>query len=534
MAGGRAWSRQLLLLAGCLVLAGCGGGGATSRAAPAVTATASSTTAPTTVTSTTVVPATTSTTAAAPQPLQWAPCTAAGLTAYQCAVLMVPIDPADPGRGSIGMAVDRRRATGERMGSLLVNPGGPGASGVAALPYYAGLLGKDLLARFDLVGFDPPGVGRSAGVTCLDDTALAAYLHLDPDPPDAAGLATLVAGARSFAAGCEARSGTVLPFVSTAVAAHDMDLLRASLGDAQLTYLGVSYGTFLGASYAEQYPTRIRAMVLDGALDPALDAVTLADQQSAALDGAFRRFAAACVAASQCEWKPQTPAAADLAALVQRARTAPLPAAGTDRRVGPAEVLYGTAAGLYSPSSWATLGQALHAADRGDGTGLLRLFDGYTGRNPDGTYTDSEEANAAVNCLDDPVPTAATIEGDVPAAEAMAPLFGATNLLSDLACAVWPVPPTRTPHAVVAPGAPPIVVVGSTGDPVTPYAWAVHLAGSLQQGVLLTRVGDGHSAYPYSACVDAEVDSYLLTLTPPPAGTRCSSGSATAPVAPGT
>jgi pimeloyl-ACP methyl ester carboxylesterase len=423
------------------------------------------------------------------------------------------------------MAVDRLRATGRRIGSLLVNPGGPGASGVDFLPEAVQLMPSSLKQSFDVVGFDPPGVGRTAPIRCLGPAGLSAYFHEDPDPPSAAGLQAAIAEDRVFAEGCEARSSAELPYVSTVDAAEDMDVLRRDLGDAKLTYLGFSYGTFLGATYAGLYPTRVRAMVLDGAIDPALSVVQGLDAQSAAIEGDLDAVFASCRQRPSCPWKPGPDPQAAYERLLDGVRSRPLAVPGTTRTVGPAELIYGTAAALYSTSTWADLEAALAQAEGGNGTGLLELFDAYTGRSPNGTYSNEFEANAAVNCLDAPAPSIAAIEADAPAARAAAPVFGVADLYSELGCAVWPVAATGVPGPIRAAGAPPIVVVGSTGDPATPYPEAQALASELRSGVLLTRVGEGHTGYPYSSCIRSYVDSYLTGLTPPPPGTRCPSTS---------
>jgi hypothetical protein len=166
---------------------------------------------------------------------------------------------------------------------------------------------------------------------------------------------------------------------------------------------------------------------------------------------------------------------------------------------------------------------ALAQATRGQGSELLELFDSYTGRQSNGTYANTIEAETAVNCLDDPVPSITALEAASRQVEPAAPVFGPLDVLSEISCSVWPVPASGRPHAITAPGTPPIVVVGSTGDPVTPYAWARHLAAQLSKGVLLTRVGEGHTGYGASSCVRAAVDRYLVDLEPPAAGTRCAS-----------
>lgn len=404
-----------------------------------------------------------------------------------------------------------------------MNPGGPGASGVDFLADAVKFLPATILDRFDVVGFDPPGVGRSAPIVCLDGPGLDRYFHADPAPPTAAGLDAVIGVDRTFAQGCDKHSGTELPYVSTVDAAMDMDVIRRDVGDAQLTYLGFSYGTFLGATYAGLYPTRIRAMVLDGAMDPSVPVLQSLDQQSAAFDGDLKSALAGCASQSSCPWNGGANPLQTFEQLLQRVRSHPLPARGTSRTVGPAELLYGTGAALYSTSTWSYLYQALGQASRGDGTDILRLFDSYTGRSPDGQYTNEFEANAAVNCLDSPAPSIQAIEAHAPASAAAAPVFGVPDLYSELGCAVWPVPATGHPGPIHAAGSPPIVVVGTTGDPATPYEEAQSLAAQLDRGVLLTRLGEGHTAYPYSSCIRNYVNAYLINLAVPPAGIRCPS-----------
>jgi pimeloyl-ACP methyl ester carboxylesterase len=435
---------------------------------------------------------------------------------------MVPRNPAQPNGPTIAMAIDRHAAMGSKIGSLLVNPGGPGVSGVDELPGFVSVMPGDLLAHFDVVAFDPPGVGRTAPITCLDDAATAAYFHLDPVPPTAAGFAAMVAADRAFAAGCEAHSASELPYVSTVDAARDLDVLRRALGDSKLSYLGFSYGTLLGATYAGLFPTHIRAMVLDGDLDPALPVVDMLIQQATGLESQLQQFIADCQAASRCPWRPASLAAFER--LVAQARAQPLSVPHSSRTVGPAEVLYGSAAALYSPSLWPQLAVALQQATDGNGAGLLQLFDQYTERSASGHYSNLFAANPAINCLDTPAPTLAQIQADAPAAQAAAPVFGIQNLYGEATCSIWPVHPTGRVGPIRAVGSPPILVVGSTGDPITPYTWSQSLARQLAGGVLLTRVGDGHTAYSASSCIRVRVDQYLIGLVVPPAGTRCSSG----------
>lgn len=456
-------------------------------------------------------------------PVDWTACRGgAGPSGYQCATIQVPRDPQDPAvGGTIGMAIDRHRATGTKVGSLLVNPGGPGGSGVDFLPQAVGFLGKDLLEHFDVVGFDPPGVDRTAPITCLSGPQLDAYFGADPDPTTPAALAAYETLDRQFAAGCERESGRELPYVSTVDAAMDMDVLRADLGDPKLTYLGFSYGTFLGATYAQLFPTRVRAMVLDGALDPSLPVVTSLDEQSAAFDADLADALDACTPASSCPWRYTGNPVSAFESLLAQVSAHPVTVSGSTQKVGAAALLYGAALTLYDTSYWSDLYQALAGLQSGNGSEILNLFDDYVGRNANGTYSNELEADVAVNCLDASAPSIATIEADLPQAEKEAPVFGAADLLSEIQCDYWPVPATGRVGPIHADGSPPIVVVGSTGDPATPYQDAVALAGQLQHGVLLTRVGDGHTGYPYSSCIRSHADDYLLDLVVPPAGIRC-------------
>jgi pimeloyl-ACP methyl ester carboxylesterase len=398
-------------------------------------------------------------------------------------------------------------------------------SAVDALPQLVDMLGPTVKSTFDVVAFDPPGVGHSTPITCLDNTALGQYLHTDPAPPGPAAISEVVGPDQQLAAACKAHSSALLGHVSTADAARDMDLVRRSLGEPKVNYLGFSYGTSLGAAYAELFGSRIRAMVLDGAIDPSQAALPFLGAQAAALDAQFRRFAAACQASAACPWQTGAGQGGDLVAafqaLLARVRQNPIPVG--DRTVGPSELLYGTIAGLYSTQSWPVIEEALADAEQGSGTLILAAFDQYVERSPDGTYNNTFEAESAVNCLDGPAPSVPAIGAAEPGFARADPVFGTLVLYGELACSVWPVPPTSAPHRIAAPAAPPIVVIGSTGDPVTPYADAQSLASQLAHGVLLTRVGDGHTGYGASSCVRAAADAYLINLTVPPAGTSCPS-----------
>jgi pimeloyl-ACP methyl ester carboxylesterase len=369
-------------------------------------------------------------------------------------------------------------------------------------------------SRFDLVAFDPRGVGRSTPVRCATTEELDVYFALDPQPDDEAELAALQAGNEELVAGCADRSGEVLPHVSTGDAARDLDRVRAAIGDERLTYLGYSYGTALGAAYLERFPANARAMVLDGGIDPTLTWDQLLEGQSSGFDRALEAFLADCEK-TRCAFRQavrgELGAAYD--ALAARVETQPLPGEG-DRTVGPGEFSLGVGAGLYSRANgWPAIAAGLAQAQAGDGATLLALNDSYLDRGPDG-YANVSEANLAVNCIDRPWPReTAPYLALAERVERDSPRFGPAIALSGLACAEWPVEPVGQPHRIVAEGAPPVVVIGTTGDPATPYAWSEALAEQLASGVLVTYRGDGHTVYRAGApdCLLGPVDGYLLT-----------------------
>jgi pimeloyl-ACP methyl ester carboxylesterase len=459
----------------------------------------------------------TTTTATLPvAPITWTQCNGN----LQCGTLIVPLDYAHPQGATIGIAVERHlaRDPAQRIGSLVINPGGPGVSGIDDFVNELDILTPGLLDDFDIVTFDPRGVQRSDPVTCGETSGDAAGSAPDPVPQDAAEQKATIANLRRFAADCEKTSGTILPYVGTVDVAKDLDRLRQALGDSGLTYMGQSYGTLLGATYAQLFPTHIRAMVLDSAIDPALTFSQMTLGQAEGFEGVLQSFFTWCAGTPSCPWRPSGDPTSALLALLAGSSTSSLPA-GTGGAAGAAELYNALLSGLYAQSDWPTLGRALAADAAGEGAQVDSMSGHYS---RDGS-TNGADAGEAIDCLDHGVPKALSTYKQLATAFAKsAPIFGPLLAWGEAACAVWPVAPTRTPAPVTAPGSPPLLVIGTTLDPATPYAWSVRLAGELSQGDLLTVEGSDHVSYFYSACVRADVQSYFVNLSTPPVGATCS------------
>jgi pimeloyl-ACP methyl ester carboxylesterase len=459
------------------------------------------------------------------QKLKWHSCGAAG---FDCASMKVPLDYAHPdAKDDLTLAVARKKAAGpgSRLGSLLVNPGGPGGSAIDYLQYAALGYPAPVTARYDMVAVDPRGVARSAPVECLTDRQMDAYTSVDTTPDDSAEITKLESADKGFAAGCEQRSAKLLDHVSTVDSARDMDVLRALLGDPKLNYVGKSYGTFLGATYAGLFPKQVGRLVLDGAMDPSVSALESSRAQAGGFEVAFDAFAKDCLKLSTCPLGTTSVADAGkrLDALFKNLDAHPLPT-GSSRKLTEALGTTGVIAAMYDQSAWPTLRTALASAQKGDGEPLLKLSDSYYERDDTGKYSNLMYANAAVNCLDLPpaLRTTADVEHALPAFRKASPHFGTTLAWSSLVCGYWPVKATGHAAKITAPGAGPILVVGTIRDPATPYAWAVSLANQLSSGHLLTYDGDGHTAYGRgSDCIDTAVNTYLLDGKVPPNGKKC-------------
>ena len=458
------------------------------------------------------------------QRLEWAAC-----GDDQCATLTVPLDYDDPGGATIGIHVDRRPADeqDDKVGSLLVNPGGPGEPGSVVAANAAGYFRPALLRYFDIVGFDPRGTGRSAPVDCLSDTDLDAYVAGDPEPSTPAEALTAVRLTRGLGRGCAQLSGALASHVSTQEAARDIDVLRAALGERVTSYFGFSYGTELGATYAELFPGRVGRFVLDGAVDPAADPREEALVQAEGFETALRSYVANCLdVTDSCFLGDSVDEGLQrIRDLLDQVDQEPL-TTDSARPLTAGLALYGIVTPLYSRNTWILLSQALRSAFDGDGSSLLRLADAYTSRSSDGTYAkNSMEAIAAISCLDDPEGIRPSqVPAEYPAFEEASPTFGRVFAWGLAACRNWP--PARRletkPLTIDAQGAPPIVVVGTTRDPATPLVWAKAMASQLDSGVLVERDGDGHTGYNSgNECVDGAIESYLIEGVVPPDGLSC-------------
>ncbi len=455
------------------------------------------------------------------QDVDWSACR----QSFECAEIEVPLDYAEPGGETITLALLRVPAgdPGQRVGSLVVNPGGPGGSGIEFAANTASYFGSELRQAFDIVGFDPRGVGESTPVDCLPDKQLDEFVASDPDPDTPQEIAEADRMVEEFGRGCVERSGDLAAHVSTAEAARDVDIIREVLGDRRLTWFGASYGTFLGATYAELFPDKVGRMVLDAALDPSLSQTEMSLAQARGFEVALRAYIGACVDRGGCFLGDTVDAGAQrVRAFLDEVERQPIKGDG-DRRLTVGTAVLGVWAPLYNQDYWPMLDQALQLAFRDEGRMLLSLADAYTSRGPQGYLDNSVEALYAVNCLDteEPVPSS-QVPQLVPRFEEASPTFGAIFAWSLSSCAEWPIESERDPGPLRAQGAAPILVVGTSRDPATPLEWAESLASQLDSGVLVARDGDGHGGYNAgNRCVDEAVESYLVSGRVPDSDVTC-------------
>ncbi|MCU1354941.1 MAG: Alpha/beta hydrolase family protein, partial [Acidimicrobiales bacterium] len=504
-----------VLLGLALVASACsqrGGSAATTTTRSPSTTSERTTTTTEATTTTTVTPTTTS---PSDHPVVWADCDGG----FQCATISVPIDYSKPAGRQIKIAVARRPAKDQahKIGSLLMNPGGPGASAIDLIESVP--LPTALTDRFDIVGFDPRGVGRSHPLQCR--SYLQKIYDDDPSIDDAEDRRIFLTDSKGFVDECAKKYRSLLPFLGTADVARDMDRVRIAVGDARLNYVGFSYGTSIGQEYATLFPRRVRTMVLDGPVNLALDGLAGARAQAGGFSHALDNFIKAC---DTDDCGLGAPAGQVVDEVIAEAEKQPIPATGVDRPAGPGVVNLALAQGLYSESLWPELARALTQARGGRGAGLVRLADAYLQRNVDGTYPNGFEIYFAVSCLDQAFPRnpqaildAAKIEG------AVYPRFGEGLVNDYVRCAYWPTPakPLK-PVPATTTGLPPIVVISTTGDPATPYAGGVAVAHQIPTGRLITNVGEGHTVFSQGkACIDDAVTAYLVDTKAPADGLVC-------------
>lgn len=453
------------------------------------------------------------------QELAWESCDGG-----ECATLTVPINYEEPDGATIELSLLRVPAGGDRQGSLVINPGGPGGSGVDYAMSAGMVISDDVRSQYDVVGFDPRGVARSAPIECFDDAQMDDYLGADPTPDDAAEEAASEEMLKEFAAACEQNAGDLLGHVSTVEVARDMDVLRAALGDDQLDYLGASYGTFIGATYAELFPANVGRFVLDGAVDPNMSSLDMGLGQAAGFEQATREYVQYCIDNGDCPLGDDVDSGmAGITEFLDELDAHPIPLSDdVAGEVTEGWGVLGIIVAMYDEAGWPILTTALSSAQDGDGEMLMLLANLYASRGSDGSYDgNGMQAITAVNCLDrgaEPIPDQDEVLAQF---EEVAPTFG-RYLAGEGACAYWPVQAQTILEDYDAEGAAPILVIGTTRDPATPYEWAQALADTLSSGVLLTYDGDGHTAYGRSNdCIDGTVDAYLIDGTVPEDGKSC-------------
>ena len=458
------------------------------------------------------------------QTLDWEPC-----GAVECATVTAPLDWASPGEEEIELALVRVPATGDSRGTILVNPGGPGGSGFDFVrSAITSIASPELRENYDFVGWDPRGVGRSSAVTCLDGDAKDALLFGDwtAEYGTEAWVDELEGVEEEFAAACDANTGPLLGFVDSVSTARDMDLMRELLGDEKLNYLGFSYGTYFGTVYAELFPERVGRLVLDGALDPTLTPIDWFTSQMQGFDSAAKAYLTDCVTDPACTFSG-TPAdaARQLGDLIESVDLR----AKDGRLLDPVGLSFAIATGLYSSSNWPTLTAMFTEVEAGETDLAFRLLDSYFARSSAGEYSDNSfEVYTATLCLDsDLAGDDYDVASGLERIEDAAPLIGRYFAFDDYAhveaaCTAWPYGASTRPSTFDAAGAAPILVIGTTNDPATPYSWATGLADQLESGVLVTYTGEGHTIYGRgNSCIDDTVDAYFIDGTVPEADPDC-------------
>ena len=445
------------------------------------------------------------------QELDWKSC----YYDYQCADLLVPIDYEKLSTGTFKISLLKFQAIGaKKLGSIVVNHGGPGSSGEDYAYSAQYIFSTDILDKYDIVGFDPRGVSRSEPIVCLTEQELDANYTSDSKPDNDKEFHLIIKDTKKFIEKCRNNNKHLEAF-STANAARDMDILRQAIGDKQLNYMGKSYGTYLGTIYAQFFPDKVGRLVLDGAVDPTISNYQQSLTQALGFDHAFNAFHKDCLKRKDCTLPPDKSAAIkEMQKLFNQAEEKPLQTLRKSKRtVSETLLVLGTASAMYdSESGWPKLRKAINQAKNGYGDKFLALADDYTGRKTDGTYPNNEsDAGAIIDCLDfNESRSPDQIRKDAPSFAKAAPLFGPYLAYGGLTCKYFH--PKKEINIALTKTANPIIVIGTTGDPATPYEWAQGLHKLLTNSILISLTGEGHTGQGQgSACIDDQIDDFYLT-----------------------
>ncbi len=442
---------------------------------------------------------------------------------FQCATLAVPIDYTNLSTGTFEIALLKYQArTSKKLGSLIVNPGGPGGSGVDYAYAAEYIFSPAILDRYDIVGFDPRGVSRSAPIRCLTDKELDANNNSDSKPDNEVEFQQILQDTRKYVEKCKDKNKHLTSY-STANVARDLDILREALGDKQLNYMGKSYGTYLGTLYAQFFPEKVGRVVLDGAVDPSISNFQQTLTQAIGFDQAFNSFAADCNKRKNCTLpKDKEAAITEMQKLFSHAANKPFPTKrSSERTLSESMMVLGTASAMYdSQTGWPQLRRAIAEVQKGYGDTYLKLADEYTGRQDDGSYPNNEfDSGAVIDCLDFNEPRSLKrIRSDAKEFEEKAPLFGPYLAYGGVTCKFFnqdtevTIEPTMT--------AKPVIIIGTTGDPATPYEWSQGLSKLLTNSRLISLTGEGHTGQGQgNACIDDQIDDFYLTGQAPTTST---------------
>ena len=454
-------------------------------------------------------------------PIEWKACDGNTSTEVECGNIEVPFDYADPDQGSFVLYVKKHNASNpaSRIGSMMVNPGGPGFGGSSLADDAQYYFSQDLIDNFDIIAWDPRGTGESTpAVDCVD--TYDEYFGLDSPPETPDEKQALIDASQAFNDKCEENSGTILPFISTKASAQDINSLRLALGEEKITFFGFSYGSELGTTWATMFPETVRAIVVDGAVDPNASSTEEGMNQAKGFEGQLATFLKQCSEKSTCEFHNGGKAEAAFDKLVLDLDAQPLEVS-KDRTLVTQGVLFtAVAQAMYSDYYWPQLSEALNDAQLGDGKGILQLYDDYYQRKVDGTYGNELEAFLAISCLDDPgANNTKEVDSHIEEFIAAAPRLGG-NFAYGYSCALWPVKQAAK-VTITGKGAGPIIVVGTTGDAATPLDSTRKMAKGLEQGILIVVDANQHTGYGANNCVVKAVDDYLIKLIVPANETTC-------------